>query len=269
MGFGLKKAKALWEEFSGIAAETHASSIAYFVFLSLIPLLTLNISIATMAGLDERQVVEFFSAIAPDTFDDFAKTLIGDAYKQSGLAFSLSTVTLLWTASRGIKALHSGLTAAYGVQEQRGPVAVAVICMGMAIILGILLAATIFLVFGGPVLRAMAWLVPGLEQRGDVLNALNAAAMAVLGTVALGLCYTYLPDGSRRFAAQLPGAVIASLSCGVLTLGFHVYVDNFCNSEALYGSIATIALFLFWMFLVSQILIVGAFLNRVRASSSS
>jgi len=61
---------------------------------------------------------------------------------------------------------------------------------------------------------------------------------------------------------QLPGAVFASFACGVLTFGFHVYVDNFCNFEALYGSIATAALFLSWLFIVAYIFIAGAFLNR-------
>ena len=52
----------------------------------------------------------------------------------------------------------------------------------------------------------------------------------------------------------------------MLTVGFHLYVDNFCNFDALYGSIATVALFLFWMYLISYILIACAFINRVRQS---
>ena len=54
-----------------------------------------------------------------------------------------------------------------------------------------------------------------------------------------------------------------SLLCGLVTIGFHVYVDNFCNYDALYGSIATVALFLFWLFVVSYVLIACAFLNHV------
>ena len=56
-----------------------------------------------------------------------------------------------------------------------------------------------------------------------------------------------------------------SLLCGLVTIGFHVYVDNFCNYDALYGSIATVALFLFWLYIVSYILLLGAFLNRTLA----
>ena len=261
-GLHLRKIKALWAEFSTVCAGTHASSIAYFTFLSLIPLLILCISLATMMGLGESEVTEFFCTIVPDTFDEFARSLVNNAFRQSGVAFSLSTLTLLWTASKGIRALYGGLNAACGEQEERGALAVAAISIVMAVALGALLAAAIYLVFGGAVARAASSAIPGLELRGDILNAVNSVVMAALGAVVLAACYTYLPSGSRRFTDQLPGAIIASLMCGALTAGFHVYVDNFCNFDALYGSLSTVALFLFWLYIVSYILIACAFFTR-------
>ena len=76
-------------------------------------------------------------------------------------------------------------------------------------------------------------------------------------------CYTHLPSGSRRFVQQLPGALLAFAACAAITFGFRIYVDNFCNFDALYGSIATVALFLFWLFVVSYVLIACAFMNHV------
>ena len=262
MTLNLRKAKSLWDEFSTICVATHASSIAYFTFLSLIPLLTLCISLVTMTGLGEREVAEFLCAMIPDTFDDFARTLINDAFRQSGVAFSLSALTLLWTASQGIRALHDGLNAAYGEQEERSPVTVAAISIGIAIALGALLAAAIYLVFGDVVVRTVASVAPGIGQQRDFTNILNSLVMVALGVIVLATCYTHLPSGHRRFVSQLPGATIASLLCGALTAGFHVYVDNFCNYDALYGSLSTVALFMFWMYIVACILIACAFFNR-------
>ena len=262
----LQRAKTLLEEFSAVNAATHASSIAYFTFLSLIPLLTLCISLVTMTGLGEREVAEFLSATIPGTFNDFTKTLIEDAFKQSGIAFSLSAIMLIWTASQGIRALHGALNAAYGKQEERSPIAVAAISVGMVIALGILLAAAIYLVFGGAVTRAIASVVPELGQQRDFVNIINSAIMIAFGIIVLAACYAHLPFGQRRFSDQLSGAAIASLSCGALTVGFRVYVDNFCNFDALYGSISTVALFLFWMYIVAYILIACAFFNRVLIS---
>jgi len=257
-----RKGTALWAEFSDIKAGTYASSVAYFGFLSLIPLIALCISLVSLVGIGESEVAEFFTMLVPDALADFVRTLVNDAFSRSGIALSVSTITLIWSASQGTRALHVSLTEAYGTEETRNPIVVTVICIVAAIIMGALLALSICLVFGGPVMRAIADAVPGLEQQGDILNAFNFAIMAAICIVALCTCYTFLPAGSRRFTAQLPGAVLASLACGALTIGFHIYVDNFCNYEALYGSIATVALLLFWMYLIAFILIACAFLNR-------
>ena len=262
----LRKGKALWARFSDVGAGTYASSIAYFTFLSLIPLIALCISLISVTGIGQQEVADFFASLVPDALDDFTRTLVDDAFRSSGLAFSLSTITLLWTASKGIRALRGSLNAAYGVEESRGALALAATSVVAAIILGSLLAATIYLVFSGNVMRAVAWIVPDLQHQEYVFNALNSTAMTALGALVVCACYTYFPAGTRRFASQLPGAVLASIACAVLTVGFHLYVDNFCNFDALYGSIATVALFLFWMYLISYILIACAFINRVRQS---
>lgn len=260
-----RRGKALWAEFSSVGAGTYASSIAFFAFLSLIPLLTLSISLVTFMGIGEEEIARFFVALVPDAFDDFARGLLRDAFRSSGIAFSLSTITLLWSASKGMRALRAGLNATYGEKETRNWFVVVGISILAALILGVLFAVTIYLVFGGAVMRGIEGLAPDLHHQGSVMNALNSTVMAVSGVFALCACYSYLPDGSRRFRAQLPGAVLASLLCGLVTIGFHVYVDNFCNYDALYGSIATVALFLFWLYIVSYILLLGAFLNRTLA----
>ena len=221
---------AVFEEFGGLAPGTHASSIAYFMFLSLIPLVTLSISLTTMLGLGEREVADFLCALVPGAFDGFVRPLIHDAFSQSGVALSLSTVTLLMTASQGVRALLAALNAAYRVDEKRSPVLLFVLSSAASAVLVLLLAAAVYLVFG---------------------------VAAICG------CYTHLPSGSRRFVQQLPGALLAFAACAAITFGFRIYVDNFCNFDALYGSIATVALFLFWLFVVSYVLIACAFLNHV------
>ena len=56
---------------------------------------------------------------------------------------------------------------------------------------------------------------------------------------------------------QLPGAVFGAVAWGALALGFRIYVEHFSNVTVLYGSIATIALLLMWMYFVSYIFIAG------------
>ena len=57
------------------------------------------------------------------------------------------------------------------------------------------------------------------------------------------------------------------IGCGLLSFGFRVYVDWFADYTVLYGSIAAIAMLLFWMYFVFFILVAGGFINRLAQRS--
>ena len=257
-----QRGKALWGQFADVDAGTHASSIAYFAFLSLVPLFALCISLVSWTGVGEQDAIAFFTSIAPDALNDLVSSLVGDAFSRSGLAFSVSTLTLLWSSSKGTRALRAGLNSAYGVEESRSAPVVVVISILAALVLGIMLAAMMYFIFSGGINRAIATIAPDLPLEG-FSNVMSPVVAFAAGVLACCLCYAYLPDGKRRFISQLPGAVLASLACEALSFGFRVYVEQFSNFTVLYGSIATVALLLVWMYLISNILIAGGFLNRV------
>ena len=256
------KARRVWAEFSAIGPSTHASSIAYYSFLSIVPLLALCISLISLTGLDQQQVLDFLAAFVPDALSEFVSNLVSDAFARAGFAFSLSTLSLLWSASKGAKAMRVGLNAAYRVQETRGFVATVIISVVAVVTLGLLIAATMWMVFGNSLLRALSQNIPGLHLYDGATEFLEAAALLVAGIVVLALCYTWLPMGKRRFSAQLPGAACALVGCSVLTFGFRFYVDHLADYNVIYGSLATVAMLLFWMYLIFYVLIAGAFVNR-------
>lgn len=258
----LQKVRKMWTSFSGTAASTHASSIAYYSFFSIVPLLALGISIISLVGISKQEVYGLLTAFVPDAMGDLVHTLVSDAYDRSDLAFSLSTLSLIWSASKGAKALRTGLNAAYGRQENRNAVVVAAISIVTVLALDVLIAAGLWLVFGNSLLHGLSQHFPDLEVHNSVLELVDLVGTLAAGVLLFALCYTYLPAGQRRLKAQLPGAVCALVGCAALSFGFRVYVDHIANYTLLYGSIATVALLLFWMYLVFYIVMAGGFVNR-------
>ncbi len=252
----------MWGEFSGIGAATYASSISYYMFLSLVPLLAICIALVSLMGIDRQVVYDLVAPLIPDAMKGFVVTLLSDAYERSGLAFSLSTVSLLWSASKGAKALRVGLNAVYAEQETRGAVAVVIISILAVLSIGVLFAGTMWLIFGNSLLHALSQFVPDIKMHGSVLEIADLVATIVAGMLVLALCYAHLPAGRRSFRAQLPGAACALVGCAVISYGFRLYVDHFANYTVVYGSIATVAMLLLWMYLVFNILIAGGFMNR-------
>lgn len=168
-----QEGRLLWAEFSRTNASTHASSACYFSFLSLVPLLAICISLVTMTGVSQEQVLGFISLLVPDALKGFVDTLINDAFERSGLALSLSSLTLFWSASKGIKALRGGLNSAYYMEETRNAVLVAIISIVSVLLLGVMLAATVYLMFGNSVLHALASKLPDCKEADALTTMLN------------------------------------------------------------------------------------------------
>lgn len=185
------RAKMLWADFSATNPSMHASSTSYFTFMSSVPVLVICISLVSLTGLGESKVCEALLAIVPEAFNGLVRTLVSEAFKHSGVAFSLPTITLLWTASKGAKALRAGLNDAYGEEESRNIVVVTIISIVAIVVLGLLFAVAIYLMFGDSVMHALAKSIPEFKDKGAIASVFNTSITLLLATITLALCYTY------------------------------------------------------------------------------
>ena len=99
----------------------HAAYAAYFIILAFFPALVLILSVLRYTGMEVRGLVELLGDILPSTMVGDAEELIYSTYRNSsGALVGVSAVTALWSASRGIYGMLTGLNAVYGVSENRG-----------------------------------------------------------------------------------------------------------------------------------------------------
>ena len=105
-----------------------------------------------------------------------------------------------------------------------------------------------FLPLGGlssALIRAMTWLV--------------MAAVVVLG---LGVLYRYGPSRSRARLRWITwGAIAAAILWLLASLLFQVYVANFANYTATYGSLGAVIALLMWFWVSAFVVLLGAELN--------
>jgi membrane protein len=81
---------------------------------------------------------------------------------------------------------------------------------------------------------------------------------AVLTFVVFLLLYRYVPNVSNRFGDLWPGALAATVLFELLKNGFAFYVAKFNNYDVIYGSLGAIMLFLLFVYLAANLLLVGA-----------
>ena len=115
------KAYGLYRKLAFDRVGVYASSACYFIVLSLFPCLVLLLGLLRYTGLEVRSLVSMLEGVLPQAFMPQAKQLVMSTYMAtSGTLVSVSALTALWSASRGVYGLMKGLNAAYQVEETRG-----------------------------------------------------------------------------------------------------------------------------------------------------
>ena len=242
-------------------ARTHASSIAFFFFMAIIPLLLLMASVVPFFGISADHIIHFFQEVLPADSAPMTGDIIREAFAHSSVAFSVSAIMLLWTASRGISALIEGLNSVYDEKETRGFAKLTLLSFGYTLALMAFLSAAIYLIFSGRVIVFLRETFPQIRLPSGFSTFLEYLGFLVAGCLFFCLVYRYLPSGKRLVRRQFPGAFFASAGWVFLSMGLRVYVSLFNSFTRFYGSMATVILVLFWFYWIFFILLIGGYVN--------
>jgi membrane protein len=72
-----------------------------------------------------------------------------------------------------------------------------------------------------------------------------------------------VPNRKSKIRYEIPGAVFSTIVWLVYSWAFSFYISNFANYSATYGSLATIVIFILWLYWTMNIVFVGAEINVV------
>ena len=239
----------------------HAAHTGFFMVLAVFPGLMLILGFLRYTGLQVQTLTDLVAELIPAALMPAAKKLILSAYQNSsGMVISISAVTALWSASRGMYGLMRGMNSIYGVQESRSWLVTRLYGMLYTLALLVVLILTLLLdVFGEKVLSywPQNW-APGVVQ--DVLD-LHFFVLLGLQTVLFAAMYTVLPNRRNRFVESLPGAMLAAVGWQIFSDLYSVYVEHFTGYANIYGSVYAVALSMLWLYFCLSILFYGGALN--------
>ena len=100
----------------------------------------------------------------------------------------------------------------------------------------------------------------GRLLRVDVGGAAVAVVFALVAT-GIGLVYYFGPDVDQDWVWITPGAVAATILWLLVSLLFKLYVANFTDYEASYGTVGGVIVVLLWFYVSSIAILAGAELN--------
>jgi membrane protein len=274
-------AQAIWRGLTGVYNSddlTFASSIAYYALLSLFPFFLLALSLVALvtdSQSDRDALLGFVFRYFPRQFDfvEVQLAALQRAQIQLGVAGS---VLMVWAAMGVFGAVTSAVNHAWGVEKQPSYFKHKLISFVMLVVAGLLLLIGLLAVSAMNVAEArwFAGVISG-NPRLVVLQGIAVRwATTVLFIFVVGLVFYFVPNAKVRFRDVWVGAVLTGLLWrGALAL-FSNYVRDLSRFSMLHGSIATVIVFLLWIYVSAVILLYGvevtaayARLRRHRADS--
>lgn len=240
-----------------------AASMAYYALLSVFPAV---IVIAAGAGfvLDDpsarEDVVEFLTRELPlsesSGRSDIDKLLDGVA-TNAGTLGVVGLVALLIAASALIGAVRNSLGTIFDERVRRGPIRGKALDVLIVVVLGVLLTISFAATVVGQFELDLSGGIGDWLQ--GVLESLGGTVVTVLATTILfTLAFKILPAERHRLSDMWPGIVFAIVSYELLKRGFSVYLDNFSNYSAVYGSLGAVIAFMVFIYLASLFFLLGA-----------
>jgi membrane protein len=242
----------------------YAASISYHVLFSLFPLTILLVSIFGLVLQDDElreRVIDQLLDILPVSEsgeEDVQSSIEGIATPLSAIGL-VSFVALLWGASGMMGSIRIGLEAAFKLDQGR-PAAHAklidfllVATAGLLVLVVVTLSAfTAF--FSRLAADVSEWAGIDAEPSGALLR--DSLQLLVLGVMAL-LLYRFVPARSVRPRGALAGAVLTAVAIWGAAKVLAIVFD-FSRYNVIYGSLAGVMTFLFFVYVVALLVLLGA-----------
>jgi membrane protein len=73
----------------------------------------------------------------------------------------------------------------------------------------------------------------------------------------------HVPNRKSKVRYEMPGAIFSTIVWLVYSWAFSFYISNYANYSVTYGSLATIVIFILWLYGTMNIVFVGAEINVV------
>ena len=227
----------------------YAAGSAFFVILSVVPIIIVISCIIPVTGLTEEIIYEAVTTFLPATTKEFMVSLIRYVFSNSNGMLPMAVILAVWSAGRGMLSLIRGLNEIHGITEKRGYIRLRIVSSFCTVILLLGLIFTLVVsVFGQSKFRFFL--------------------VILILSIIFTLLYTYVPDRITSLRKHFYGGSMAALGCSVFSYCFSVYVDNY-NDFSNYGSINTIIIIMLWLYFTMYILLYGAYIGNYVTSQDT
>lgn len=238
----------------------NAAAMTYFGVFSIFPTILIFMSVASIVLQNnetaEEQVLGMVTNFLP-VGQDRLQTLIQDVIEARGVAAGVGSLTLIWSALGFFQVIDGNVNEIWGVSKPRSFVKSKLFALTMVGGLGAVALASFIATAAVEILAGITGKIPG-----SVVFWQLAVSLVSFFTIAavFYLLYRYAPQREVAYREIWPAALLTAFLWEATRRLLSFYLQQ-ADMVSGYGPIGAAMALLFWIYIASMIILVGAELS--------
>lgn len=243
-----------------------AKAMAFSFFLALFPMLLFLFSLLPYFPI-QGIINELYSALnemlPADVYAKVINTMDEILTHKHTVLLSVGFLGTLVVSVNGMDSIMQAFNQSLNIIETRSFIKRKLLCLYLVLLLFVLVAVVLTIMMGYKHFTAYL-LSRDLLAENFWYYAMNVGKwilMIAIGLFVISSIYYVAPVKKQRLNFFSAGASLSTVLFFLVTAGFRLYIENFSNYNALYGSIGTLIIVMLWIQLSCMILLIGYELN--------
>jgi len=232
--------------------------LAFFIILSVVPVLSIVTWIGSLMGVSVQTVTEILSKIFTSIkFDLIIPSVIG---KELSLSFIVVMLIMFFIASNGTSSIIVASNQIYGI-KQGGYIKRRVKAIFMTLLLCLLYIFVLLVpLLGGKIISSFDYF--NLKIIIDpILTIIRGPITWLILYFFLKSIYVIAPDKEVNKKGLNLGAIFTTIFWLLATYMYSYWINHFNAYDQYYGSLSSIAILMLWIYWLCYIFVIGLSLN--------
>lgn len=240
-----------------------AAGMSFFGIMSLIPMALISVSVLGYILGSSETAQKYITDVLSDNFPSSAKEILDQIYivitsPNRDIINGIGLVGLIWSSMRFFNILQSVLNSIWVGAKQRWFIIARAIAFLIFVASGILFWASFLF-------RSFISAIRGISIAGVTFGNIGwlwwifgTISSLIASIIMLFLVYMFVPHAKVSIWSALIGSGFSAIVIEITRWAFSHIVLNFTNYGAIYGPLAGLIIFMTWLYISMQVLLMGA-----------
>lgn len=243
-----------------------AAELSYFLTLTFFPILICISALISQLQLDPTYILSETQLLFPESVSIILREYFTYINNNQSVALFVAGLSMaILFASSAVRGLMNIMREVYGRPTLRGLAQRAASILFSVLLLVVIYLAIVIMVTGKRFFHALGTLLKmeSLVEQFIVWQWLKYVVLIAVVLFFIVILYRFSAPLHKPRPPVFPGALSAAVIITVASFIFSIFMENSTRYSLVYGSLTSVIILLIWLYLCSNILVIGGLINYI------